>query len=672
LEQLRRDLRSDCDTHEAEYRIRHEDGGWRWVLDRCRVLERDRTDRPVHIAGLLLDITARKTRELALESSEEALAGSEALFRSAAMLAPGYVWEARFTPGYTARIIRASGGFERVMRCTVEEFERAGSWQGFVADESRVVAFDAMSRLFAGEANLTVELKLRRADDTELWLLVRAQSVRDPVTGQAIGAIGSSEDVTERHRADEALKRSQAQLMTIAASTADWLVLLDASQRVLFLNKPLVGRSPAEIVGRPIGEVAPPGAAEYLRNLVAKVLATGEPVDVEQEYFDPAAGHRVFELRVRAVRSGERVAGAVINATEVTRRREADELRRTQARMLETLREAVAVIQSDGVIRLANPAFERLFEFAPGTAVGHSLVPLLVVPDVDPSMGVERLMSEAMTRTEGAPLEFVCVSCAGAEFTAACVASRMELNDGEHWLIALTDVTERKRMEREILEIASREQLRIGSDLHDGLGQDLTGIALMLRSVSVQLRKEGSKMRAEIDDVIGLVNTAIESTRAMARGLSPVGADRGGLISGLQMMAARGVERYGVRTELTTRLNQPLSIDDATASHLYRIAQEALTNAIRHGHVTQVSVDLYTGDGVLVLTVADNGRGLPVSGRSTDGMGLKLMRYRAQMVQGDLTVTNHPDGGVMVQCTCPHRALEETGPTRSGGFPLKD
>ncbi len=792
LEQLRRTLVPGNDVHEVEYRVRHSDGNWRWMLDRCRVLARDAAGQPAYIAGLLVDITDRKTRELALVSSdarfrtaaaavrgivydtdlrsgttlregvervlgyrpdeissdvgswfalchpddratvdshyadylrtgvsssltyrvrhrdghyislwdcpqivrdidgtpirsigfaidvtedasrEAALAGSEALFRSVAMLAPGYVWESRFGPNDESRMVRASAGFESIIGCSVEEFERAGSWMTFVAEESRAAAYNAVQRLRSGEPAVTVELKLRRLDNTELWLLVRAQAVKDALTGRIIGAIGSAEDVTERHHAEEALKRSQAQLMTIAQSTADWLLLVDASQRVVFINKSIVGRPPAEVVGRTIAEVAQPGAAEYMTELVAKVLATGTPTDVEQEYLDPQLGPRTFELRIRAVRAGERIAGVVMNATEITRRREADELRRTQARMLETLREAVAVIQSDGMIRLANPAFERLFAFEPKQAVGHSFASLIASPDSNPRERLERLMGDAIGMSSSSPLEFDCVARDGTAFTAACVASQIELNDGAHWLIALTDVTERKRMEREILEIASREQLRIGSDLHDGLGQDLTGIALMLRSVSVTLRKEGSPARAEIDDIISLVNTAIESTRAMARGLSPVGADRGGLIAGLQMMAARGIDRYGVRTELTTRLREPLSIDDATASHLYRIAQEALTNAIRHGHVTQVTIDLCTGDGLLVLTITDNGRGLPVANRSGDGMGLKLMRYRAQMMQGALTVSNHPEGGVVVQCTCPHRVRPEQDSRRSGGLPLKD
>jgi signal transduction histidine kinase len=189
--------------------------------------------------------------------------------------------------------------------------------------------------------------------------------------------------------------------------------------------------------------------------------------------------------------------------------------------------------------------------------------------------------------------------------------------------------------------------------------------------VVAQLRKENSAARGDVEDIISLVNGAIESTRAMARGLAPVGADRGGLIAGLQSMAVRGMERYGVRAYFNTSLKEPLTLDDGAATHLYRIAQEAFTNAIRHGRVTQVTISLATADGVLTLSVQDNGRGFDER-NANNGMGMKLMRYRAQMLGGDVNIANNTGGGVIVRCTCPHRAaLGPDSPPR-GGFPLKD
>jgi PAS domain S-box-containing protein len=375
---------------------------------------------------------------------------------------------------------------------------------------------------------------------------------------------------------------------------------------------------------------------------------------------------------VRPVRSARGISGAVVNITEITDRQAAQHLRETQARMFELLHEGVVVIDERNVIRMANPAFERMFGFTPGTAVGTAVDDLIALPPgARREQLAAQLLGSAASVPGSAPVEFNCRRRDGTTFEAACVATLTHLDGMTHRLAVITDVTERRGLEREILEIAGREQLRIGSDLHDGLGQDLTGVALMLRSVVAQLRKENSATRGDVEDIISLVNGAIESTRAMARGLAPVGADRGGLIAGLQSMAVRGMERYGVRAHFSTSLREPLTLDDGAATHLYRIAQEAFTNAIRHGRVTQVTIDLATADGTLALSVQDNGRGFDERNVS-NGMGMKLMRYRAQMLGGDVTIANNEGGGVIVRCTCPHRAPLGGDAAPRGGFPLKD
>jgi len=213
---------------------------------------------------------------------------------------------------------------------------------------------------------------------------------------------------------------------------------------------------------------------------------------------------------------------------------------------------------------------------------------------------------------------------------------------------------ERQSLEREIIHIANREQQRIGNDLHDGLGQDLTGIALMLRGVGAQLRKEGSAVCGDIEDVIALVNAAIESTRTLARGLSPVSAERGGLTAALEALAARATERYGIPVTFASAVSGPLPLDESAATHLYRIAQEALTNALRHSLATELCIRVTTTCTDLELSIEDNGRGFPrVALERHDGLGLKIMRYRAQMLGGDLTLEAGADGGARVRCCCP-------------------
>jgi two-component system, NarL family, sensor histidine kinase UhpB len=237
--------------------------------------------------------------------------------------------------------------------------------------------------------------------------------------------------------------------------------------------------------------------------------------------------------------------------------------------------------------------------------------------------------------------------------------------------VAVTDVTDRKHvenelrtqvriLEREIIEIANREQQRIGSDLHDGLGQELTGIALMLKGVVAQLRKEGSAAYRDVEEVIGLVNNAIDSTRTLARGLSPVGSGRGGLGAAILALAARVHERSGVRMLPQLDLAVLLRLSETAAAHVYRIVQEALTNVVRHSGAREVVIRIKASDGELHLRVSDDGRGFePSSADGAGGMGLKIMRYRAQMLGGDLVIEKNGGGGTSVSCSCPLDVIVE-------------
>jgi signal transduction histidine kinase len=247
------------------------------------------------------------------------------------------------------------------------------------------------------------------------------------------------------------------------------------------------------------------------------------------------------------------------------------------------------------------------------------------------------------------------------------VITPLQMSGSDRWLAVLNDVTERKRLERQIIQIASREQRRIGSDLHDGLGQDLTGIALLLKGVAAQLRKEGSAASGDVEDVIELVNTAIDSTRVLARGLSPVSGERGGLTAALQALTAQASQRYGVRVEFQTNFEEPLRLNDTTATHVYRIVQEAITNVIRHSRATKVAIRLETVGAELHLSVDDNGRGFggspPDSG---GGLGLKIMRYRAQILGGDLSLESGTGGGASVRCSWP---LDGSVPLQPGSVP---
>jgi two-component system sensor kinase FixL len=640
---------------ETEYRFRHTDGSWHWALDRAYVVDRAPDGATRRVLGLVVDITARKIRETALSAADQR-------FRAVARELRCAIYEIDGETG------QATGeGYERVLGYSAAELPRATDWAALVHPDDQPLLRQWFDR--SAESMIALQYRIKHRNGHYITLLDSPCVVRD-AAGKVVRIVGVAIDISEQARAQEALRESQEMLQMVAEGTGDWLILVDTERRVQFINRDIRDLPRDSIIGQCIDELAAPKDRPSILAALGRVLSTGEAADLQLA--SSGADGRVFDSRIRAVHSPGGITGAVINITEITDRRAAQHLRETQARMFELLHEGVVVIDVDNTIRMANPAFERMFGFTAGAAVDTSIDDLI---EQSPGILREGLNKHLLGSTAApgrAPVEFKGRRCDGSTFDAACVATQTHVDGETRRLAVITDVTERRVLEREILEIAGREQLRIGSDLHDGLGQDLTGVALMLRSVVAQLRKEDSSTRADVEDIISLVNGAIESTRAMARGLAPVGADRGGLIAGLQSMAVRGMERYGVQAHFNTSLKEPLTLDDGAATHLYRIAQEAFTNAIRHGRVTHVGIDLVTADGTLTLSVRDNGRGFDERNASNNGMGMKLMRYRAQMLGGDVTIANDRGGGVVVRCTCPHRVPVGGDSLPRGGFPLKE
>lgn len=634
------------DYFHAEYRVRDRKGGWQWLQEHARVVERAANGAALRVIGVCREIGARK-------QAEDALRLSEFRYRSVASMAPGYIFEYRFLPDGGIRQLWVSDGVEAVYGATQEEIERRGGREAFLDPEWVPVIKEFRTALARGEPR-SGELRVRTASGQTKWLHASAVPVRDPRTGAVIGALGSSYDVTESKLAEIALHESRTTLLTVAESSADVLALFDRQRKCVFLNRPIFGLTPVPWLGAPVEDFAPPEDRARVHEIFERVINTGEPNDFEQVFTDSQHRLRCLEMRVRAVQSGDRMLGAVVNITEVTEQRAQRDTLRTQARILETMREGVVLVDAASMlIRLTNPTFDRLFGFSGGELIGQSVEPLIGLP------GIQRRRFERMARSHGGavgmpPVELECVRQDGSRFVASCVISPLSMGGTDHWLAVLNDVTDRKRLERGIIEIANREQQRIGSDLHDGLGQELTGIALMLRGVVAQLNKEKSGARLDVEDVIGLVNNAIENTRTLARGLSPVNADRGGLMAALRALAARASERYGVLVEFRDGVNAPLRFTDTYATHLYRIAQEALTNVVRHSYATEVLICLDTHGDELQLRIDDNGRGFadqPPDGVA--GLGLKMMRYRAQMLGGDLMLETSANGGASVRCSCP-------------------
>jgi PAS domain S-box-containing protein len=240
-----------------------------------------------------------------------------------------------------------------------------------------------------------------------------------------------------------------------------------------------------------------------------------------------------------------------------------------------------------------------------------------------------------------------------------CEAKMIRHPDGRPWFIHGVgfDITERKRLEEAILEISAREQRRIAQDLHDGLGQRLTGIAFLSKVLEEKLSDQSLPEAADAAKIVGMVNQAIDNTRELARGLHPVAAESSGLMSALKKWASEVQNLFHIVCRF--HCERPVHIHDVNvATHLYRIAQEAVNNAIRHGKPREILIRLSAKNGTGTLAISDDGCGFTRKPEQSPGVGLSIMDYRADMVGGSLKVQSNEDRGVSVTCLFPIRSLE--------------
>lgn len=227
--------------------------------------------------------------------------------------------------------------------------------------------------------------------------------------------------------------------------------------------------------------------------------------------------------------------------------------------------------------------------------------------------------------------------------------------------VALTnEMATRERLEKELLAVSEREQRRIGHDLHDGLCQHLTASALAAQVLGETLDAQDLPEAIDAGRIVNLIEEAIGQTRDLARGLFPVRLEADGLVAALHELAGNMTKRFRISCVFQSK---PLSLDvnDAAAAvHLYRIAQEAAMNAIKHGLAKHIAINLITEADVLTLSISDDGTGLPEKWRTSSGMGIHIMAHRALMIGAEFSVQREANGGTLVQCSVKQATLELT------------
>jgi two-component system CheB/CheR fusion protein len=332
--------------------------------------------------------------------------------------------------------------------------------------------------------------------------------------------------------------------------------------------------------------------------------------------------------------------------------------------VLEACPDAIIAIDEDGTIRSTNTAAERMFGYPASGLTGLNVSALMPEPHRSAHAAyVRRYVTTGVPHIIGVGREVLALRRDGSTFPVMLSVAPVQLAGRRMFAGSLHDLTHRKRLEHELLTAVDRQQRRIGRDLHDGLGQTLTGIRFLAESLEWRLRSRGlTDLAEDATRIRDWAGTADVQTHDLARGVSPVDPSPSGLSEALEDLAIVASQMYAIECEF----NCPAPVDVAdpsAAAHAYRIAQEAVRNAARHAGPRTVTITLTAEGGHGHLTVSDDGGGF-VPRPATGGLGLHIMRERAAIIGGNLTVRPREGGGTVVTCTFP---LAPLPPQARGG-----
>jgi PAS domain S-box-containing protein len=526
-----------------------------------------------------------------------------------------------------------------------------------IADESRRIAAqfgDVLSLAFAEHERCSLLVDLGRLDEAASACRVAEENFRAVHRDDQLGLA-----LTVSARIDLARGRAQEALRKLDAALAD------GGARMQVDAQPRLHRWRAEALER-MGRHAEAFAAlresvrladamdARQRRLAVAVLDVEYQVErgelerrvLAQQLEDErerAASRELTRRLAIGLAVGVALLAALLGALLVLSRRHARELRRQEMILRQTSEnapDALVLLDDAGLTRFANRGPFGGAGPEPGAPLADA-VPARARPAV--VAAIERLLQ----RREPVTLDIRLPATEGERYYEA--SGRPIVDDGR--LIGATlrfsDVTDRRTLERQVLDAAARERRRIGEDLHEGLGQELAGLALQLGAAATAAQRGRPDAVAMIGDAVAQLDRTVASTRDLARGISPVDLARGSLSIALGQLAADAARRLELDVRATSTPRE-IVVPAEASEHLYRIALEAVANAASHARCRRIDIAMRELEGGYELTIDDDGIGLPAEPDRASGMGLRIVTYRARLLDGSVRFEKGPLGGARV------------------------
>jgi len=463
----------------------------------------------------------------------------------------------------------------------------------------------------------------------------------------------------QRQQSASDLRDSAERLRAILETAVEGIITIDEHGIIESFNlaaERIFGYTADEVTGRNVSMLMPSPHREQHDTYLSNYLHTGHAkiIGIGREIAARRKNGTVFpmDLSVSEVQLADRrlFTGFI---RDITERKEAEKALLHYAALVESSDDAIIGKTLDGHITSWNKGAAAVFGYTRGEMLGKP-ISLLIPRDrknEEPEI-LERIKRgesvdhyETLRRRKDGRLIDISVTVS-------------PIRDAEGKIIGASkvarDITGRKRLEREILEISEREQRRIGQDLHDGLCQHLAGIELMSQVLEQKLVRRSKAAAGRAGDIARNVRDAISHTRLLARGLSPVTLESEGLMSALHELALNTEKIFRVACRFDC--DPPVLVTDyPAATHLFRLAQEAVSNAIKHGRAKRILIRLKEERGRMILSIIDNGTGFPAQIPKSKGMGLRIMQSRAGMIGGTLAFERNAGGGASVTVTAPSR-----------------